>query len=595
MNTLTQKPISRLLPIRDACRLACGTLLVAAALPAAMAATITVDPTAIDEATASDGKCSLREAVLSVNAGADVGDCVGVVTEAYGTNDTIVLPAGTYTLTRQGIDETYTDASPGDPASVPVVANVPDATRGDLDLQKSVKIVGAGSASTVIEWNGELTGDRVFHVIAATGTVNVELEGVSVRNGSPKQVDIKAGPASGSGALETRYYLRRAGGGIAVGAAAAIVLVDPNVTGDANAAGRGGSQRPDGGGESGATYSLKLTDVTVHNNSAQGDGGGIYTAGAMTMLRSTVHNNTGSTNGGGVYNEGNTTITASTIRDNTSEGGGGFFGTGSNAVTISGSTLSGNSAVGGGAISGRAGVTMKIVNTTISGNKGTDVGAGLYTNGSVQLLFVTIANNLAGADSPDAGSGINLFPASGGGTSVSLKNVLLSGNRKGWLPDMDAAAIAALPSANCGVTGSGLPVSSVASNLSSDASCNGWLNSASDKKEVTALLGDLADNGGPTLTHALLAGSPALGAGTADGTVTEDQRGTTRDATPDIGAFEVPTAVTPTPTPVDDGGGCTAASGQRPIDPALPGMGLLALLALGLRQLRRAKRTPHQD
>lgn len=234
---------------------------------------------------------------------------------------------------------------------------------------------------------------------------------------------------------------------------------------------------------------------------------------------------------------------------------------------------------------------MKIVNSTISGNKGSDVGAGLYTNGSAQLLFVTIANNLAGADSTGAGSGINLFPASGGGTSVTLKNVLLSGNRKGWVADMDAAAIAALPSANCGVTGSGLPVSSVASNLSSDASCNGWLTSASDKKEVAALLGDLADNGGPTLTHALLAGSPALGAGTADTSATVDQRGTTRDATPDIGAFEVPTVVTPTPTPVDEGGGCTAASGQRPIDPALPGMGLLALLALGLRQVRRAKRS----
>ena len=594
MNQRTRRPLSRLLPIRAACRVACGTLLVAASLPAAMAATLTVDPTAADAAVAGDGKCSLREAVLSVNAGADVGDCVAVVTEAYGTNDTIVLPAGTYTLTRQGIDETYTDANPADPATAPVVVNTPDATQGDLDLQKSVKIVGAGSASTVIEWNAELTGDRIFHVLANTGTVNVELQGVSVRNGSPQQVDIKAGPASGSGALETRYYLRRAGGGMAVGPAAAIVLVDPNVTGDANAAGRGGSQRPDGGEESGATYSLKLTDVTVYNNSAQGDGGGIYTAGAMTMTRSTVRNNTGSTNGGGVYNEGNTTITASTIRDNTSEGGGGFFGTGSNSVTISGSTLSGNAAVGGGAISGRAGVTMKIINTTISGNKGTDVGAGLYTNGSVQLIFVTIANNLAGADSADAGSGINLFPATSSGSSVTLKNVLLSGNRKGWLPEMDAAAIAALPSANCGVTGSGLPVSSVASNLSSDASCNGWLTSASDKKAVVALLGDLADNGGPTLTHALLAGSPALGAGTADSEATVDQRDTTRDATPDIGAFELPADVTSTPTAVDDGGGCTAASGQRPVDPALPGMGLLALLALGLRQVRRTRRAAGQ-
>lgn len=116
--------------------LASGALLAALVAPAAMAATITVDPTAADDATAADGKCSLREAVISINTGGSMGDCTANVTEAFGVNDTIVLPAGTYTLTRQGIDETYSDSSPGDPGSAPVVVNTPDATRGDLDLQK---------------------------------------------------------------------------------------------------------------------------------------------------------------------------------------------------------------------------------------------------------------------------------------------------------------------------------------------------------------------------------------------------------------------------------------------------------------------------
>lgn len=565
-------------------RLASSALLAALMAPAAMAATITVDPTAADDATAADGKCSLREAVISINTGGAMGDCTANVTEAFGVNDTIVLPAGTYTLTRQGIDETYSDSSPGDPSSAPVVVNTPDATRGDLDLQKSVKIQGAGTGSTIIQWGSELVGDRIFHVIADAGTINVVLDGLDVRNGTPREVDIKAGPASSSGALETRYYLRRAGGGIAVGPAAAVVLVDPNVTGSANSGGRGGSKRPEDGEEGGATYTLTLNGVTVYDNNAQGDGGGIYTAGAMTMTRSVVRNNTGSTNGGGIYNEGNTSLVESTIRDNQSEGGGGLFATGSNTVNITGSTFSNNQAVGGGAISGRAGVTMKIVNSTLSGNKGTDVGAGLYTNGSAQLLFVTIANNLAGADSSSAGSGINLFPASSSSNAVTLKNVLLSGNRKGWTDGMDAAAIAALPLANCGVTGSGLPVTSQASNLSNDASCNTWLTAASDKKGVDPRIGDLADNGGPTFTHALLAGSPALGAGTADSEGTRDQRGTKRDATPDIGAFEVPTPPAEDPVVVDQGGGCTMANGERPFDPALPGLGLLAALGLLVRR-----------
>jgi hypothetical protein len=565
-------------------------VMAAFAAPAAQAATITVAPTSVDAAVAGDGLCSLREAVLSVNAGADQGDCVAVVTEAYGTNDTIVLPAGTYTLALSGLDETYTDAAPGDPNGVPTVSNVPDATVGDLDLQKSVKIVGAGAATTKIEWDAAAVApDRIFHVIAATGTVNVEVQGVTLTKGVTREVNIKNGPASGSGALATVYYLRRAGGALAVGPGAAVVLIDPNVTGDANSAGRGGSQKPGEPEPGGATYSLTLTNVIVEGNSAQGDGGGVYTAAAMTVTGSIVRNNTASTNGGGVYNEGNTTLGATTISGNQAEGGGGFFGTGSNTVNIAGVTLSGNTAIGGGAISGRSGVTMNIVNSTISGNIGSDVGAGLYTNGTANLNFVTIAQNLAGADSPEAGSGINVFPASTTANTVTLKNVLLSGNKRAWLAGMDAAAIAALPSANCGLTGNGIPVVSSGGNLSADANCSTWLDDTSDKNGLDPLIGDLADNGGPTQTHALLTGSPALGAGKADATVTVDQRGTTRDATPDIGAYEVPTPPAPPSSGDGGGGGGCTTNPNAGFDAGLLGLLGAAMAGLFLRRRRQGK------
>ena len=56
------------------------------------------------------------------------------------------------------------------------------------------------------------------------------------------------------------------------------------------------------------------------------------------------------------------------------------------------------------------------------------------------------------------------------------------------------------------------------------------------------MLDMLADNGGPTQTHALLAGSPAIGAGTctliAGGALDVDQRGEARVPPCDIGAFE---------------------------------------------------------
>lgn len=463
-----------------------------------------------------------------------------------------------------------------------VVDNTPNASDGDLDITKSAKIVGAGSASTITQWStaeGQIR-DRIFHVFAETGTIDVQIQGVKLTNGQTLEEEIAPGAVAG-----TTYYLRRAGGAIEAGPAAAVVLVDPNKTGQENAEGRGGSKRPTEPDEGGATFSLTPTDVIVDSNSAQGDGGGIHTAAAMTATNVVVSNNTSTTNGGGIYNEGNTTIAASTIENNRAEGGVGFFGTGSNVVNIAGVTLSGNSAVGGGAISGRSGVTMRIVNSTLSGNTGTDVGAGLYTNGIAELRFVTIANNLAGADSPTARSGINTFPS--GSAGVTLKNVLLAGNKKGWAEDMDDAEIAALPSANCGSTTGTPAIQSRGHNLSSDASCDSFFTVAGDLKSTDPKIGPLAQDGGPTQTHALAADSPALGAGESEADITVDHRGEPRDSPPDIGAFELPA-----PTDGGDGGGgggggCTTNPNAK-FDGGLLGLLAAAFAGLALRRRRRA-------
>ena len=159
-----------------------AALLTAFATPGAYAATITVDPTAVDEAVARDGKCSLREAVLSINDGKNVGDCVANVTEAYGTNDTIILPAGTYNLTVTGLDETVSGTAP-----TYTVTNVPNPAKGDLDITKSVRIVGAGADATIIQWDAgvlDAVRDRIFHIYTtAVATVNVAIEGVTIQGG----------------------------------------------------------------------------------------------------------------------------------------------------------------------------------------------------------------------------------------------------------------------------------------------------------------------------------------------------------------------------------------------------------------------------
>ncbi|MGB8882582.1 MAG: hypothetical protein WCC44_01825, partial [Azonexus sp.] len=474
-----------------------AALLTAFATPGAYAATITVDPAALDEAVAGDGKCSLREAVLSINDGANVGDCVANVTENWGTNDTITLPAGTYNLTVTGLDETVSGTAPNY-----TVTNVPNPAKGDLDITKSVRIAGAGADATIIQWDAgvpDAVRDRIFHIYTGTTvvtTVNVVMEGLTIRDGRTIQEELAKGQLSGVSGDTALYdfYFRRAGGGMAVGAGANVALINPLLTGQDNAEGRGGSKKPTDPEVAGATYSLTLTGVKVLANSAQGDGAGVYTGSPMTATGVVVSGNTSTVNGGGLYNEGNTSIVNSTISNNTAEGGGGAFLTGSNTVSISGSTLSGNSATGGGGISGRSGMTLKVVNSTISGNTGKDVGAGVYSNGNVQLNFVTIANNIAGSDSATQGSGINTFPASSTANAVTLKNVLLAGNLAGSDP-------AARVSANCGMTGGGIPVTSQGSNLSSDASCDMWLTAATDKKSVDPKLDVLADNGGPTLTQ----------------------------------------------------------------------------------------------
>ncbi|MEJ2393079.1 MAG: CSLREA domain-containing protein, partial [Gammaproteobacteria bacterium] len=325
--------------------------------PVVHAATITVN-TFDDEINAGDGLCSLREAVMSVNAGADVGDCqADVTTDAYGFNDTIILDTGTYTLSLPGLDEGYTGT--GTQADPFVVTNTPDASMGDLDLMHSVRIIGAGSALTKIEWDPAVatsitTADRIFHIYtdnAGTSNDDVVIEGVTLAYGKTFEEYIGVDPQDAT--LED--YFRRAGGAIALGAGANVVKINPTLEGaeNANAGGLGGST----GGESGTTdYTLTLNGVVVEDSSAQGDGGGLYLAAPTTATNLVVRNNRSTTNGGGIYNEANTSISQATFSGNIAEGGGGIFTTGSNIVKITRSTFTANRAIGGGAISNRKGV-----------------------------------------------------------------------------------------------------------------------------------------------------------------------------------------------------------------------------------------------
>jgi hypothetical protein len=531
---------------------------------------------------AYDIECpTLREAVMYANG------------SLLPSMDTINLPAGTYTLSTVGVDEVFAACVDGD-ADAPAVTNIPDAGTGDLDITDSVIINGAGPDRTVVEWpQGAAEADRVFHVYNATGDVFADFNGLRVSHGMLLEEFLCQGPPTTLEPppvpeLPTAWVGRRAGGGIAVGPAANTVLDDPNITGDENSAGRGGSQKPgDPGGEIGGTYTVTLTEVVLDTNMSDGDGGGLYNSGPLTANRIGIIGNISGTNGGGIYNEGMTLIDTAIVQDNQSEGGGGIFATGNPDVPVDilNSTFSGNQAVGGGAISGRV-VPINVTNSTISGNTGVDVGGGIYSNGVVALAYVTIADNRAIGAEAFGGAGINVFNSAL--ASVTLIDTLLSNNTAG-------SGVEGPPrDANCGCTGNqpdcvldapARKIMTLGFNLSDDTSCN--LDAVGDQTEgIDPMIGPLADNGGLTMTHKLLAGSLAIDNGIAIEGITTDQRGYTRGRKPDIGAYEVSLVY----AGGGGGGGCsmrTAATAS--VDPLLALMLLssAAWIGSGRRQKSR--------
>lgn len=514
-----------------------GTLLLALTTPL-YAATFVVDSTAdaVDAAPGdticadSQNRCTLRAAVMEANAtsGTDTIDLSGI-------ND----PNSPIMLTIAGTDETTQSTTGPTPYEV---VTTHDASKGDLNITESVNITGAGSDKTIIEWAPSVksdpsTGDRVFHIEAVSTNVEVNMTGLTVQNGvTPAPVTLETLPDN------TYYQFKRSGAGIAIGAAAAISLINPNTTG-------GGDGGPPTGGEGETSASITgvtLTDVNILDNQSGGDGGGLYNTAPLTVSGGIISGNTATANGGGVYNDAamamvNTTVGTKTgfANPNTAEGGGGIFDTGFHTTTINDSTIAGNSATGGGGISARSLIIVDITNSTIDGNSASDVGGGITTNGTVNLKNATLADNTAASDSTGGGAGLNSF---GNGT-YNFVNTLFSNNQTtGTTPTV----------VSCGCSGGGgCPAGRMVSgghNLADDNSCS--LSGTGDLPNTDALLEALADNGGPTETRALSVGppiSPAVDAGDDTNCPNNDQRGSIRPAdgdldntlTCDIGAFEL--------------------------------------------------------
>ena len=286
-----------------------------------------------------------------------------------------------------------------------------------------------------------------------------------------------------------------------------------------------------------AGVTATVSNVTMMNGEATDLAGGVLINGSLTLDHVVVSNNhvnaasfDPSTDywkgGGGIYvgGSGALLMTNSTLRDNNTQlvDGGGLYGFPGSTITITNSTISGNTAGNtGGAFRSLGNATF--TNSTISANRslGWHGGAIFHTDGVLSLSYTTIANNIG----PDwAPSAIFIGSYSSAVPTLIIDNSLITGNRWYACEHWTAGTV---------------NIQSGGHNLVQDDSCNP---APSDLIVWDAQIGALADNGGPTFTHALLPGSPALDAGDNAACPATDQRGVTRPqgAQCDIGSYEAP-------------------------------------------------------
>lgn len=309
-----------------------------------------------------------------------------------------------------------------------------------------------------------------------------------------------------------------------------------------------------GGGIYAVETTLSITDSLISGNDAMiNNGGGIATSGGVIKVIGSSVNGNKAVRGGGISaNGGNLTMVRCSVSGNTLNptypdfsAGGAIFST-DGAVTLVQSTISGHTAYRfGGGIS-HSGGSLNLLQTTVSGNSAPD-GGGIWVGYSAissrYASNVTISQcTIFGNTSTTKGGGIYSWADQG---TLSISNSIICGN----------------PGGNYFKPGT-LPTLTLAGrNLLDDAS----LQAGENVIIGDPMLSKLQYNGGPTLTHALLSGSPAIDAVNSspipadtfdlDGDLdfTEplplDQRGngfTRTNGILDIGAFELAKYITVT-------------------------------------------------
>ena len=465
-----------------------------------------------------DAHCSLREAIIAANS--DPG------------SDTVSLPADVpYVLDLFGRFENASET-------------------GDLDIAYDMELVGAGAAGTIIDG---VYLDRVIDI--RPGAV-VTITGVTIQKGD-------------TGTSQGENF----GGGIYI--EEGTLTLNDSVVQDCTVQSTGGGIFNDqgllevnrstirrnfaytGGGIKTTNGPLTLNHSTVSDNEASHDGGGIHTIDTAVEVYPIVLNDTilyGNTagRGGGVHSQSQSLrLNRCTVEENRSEdedGGGVYVAFGSTAtlddcsvrmnhgglpgshhggggllnagtLIVNSTTLRENqAALRGGGIKVASGEVV-LTNSTVSGNSCGEEGGGIaIDSGSISIANSTLSDNTAGTLEPGTGDNLRGLHTE---SNIELVNTIIANGGSG-----DAGA-------NCRLYAP--IVASLGHNLADDDSCS--LGADGDLESTDAQLLALADNGGPTLTHALATGSPAIDGGNNESCPATDQRGFARPVDGDDDTF----------------------------------------------------------
>ena len=369
----------------------------------------------------------------------------------------------------------------------------------DCSLREAVNAANSSSSASFITFDPDLAG-----IIQLSGALPTLSSDLAIIGPGPHVLTVRRNTGG-------NYRIFTLSNGTPSGPTVSLV----GLTVSNGLASSGGATANSGGGISNDRGSLDVRNCHIIGNSSDPgsstDGGGIFNFDGTLVVNNSTFSGNNAYYGGGISNRRNSGGTAS--------------------VTVTNTTFVGNSAPNGfgGAIFNQGNGTfgapgtavMTLTNCTLSDNSATNsYGGAIYTAG-VQpgIGSMTLTNCTLNGNSATNG-GIFIYQLGSGSAGMTLRNNIF---RTG--------------STGANLVNSGGSVTSQGYNLSNDNG-GGFLTGTADQINTEPQLGLLASNGGPTMTHALMSGSPAINTGNDALAPVRDQRGYARSGISDKGAFE---------------------------------------------------------